>query len=42
MNENRKTEFLTNIRQIMRLHGGTLKYRPGAEGTGSIFTMTFK
>ncbi|HJE87554.1 sensor histidine kinase [Rikenella microfusus] len=33
---------LSLSRQIMRLHGGTLKYRPGAEGTGSIFTMTFK
>ena len=25
MNENRKTEFLTNIRQIMRLHDKMLK-----------------
>lgn len=33
---------LSLSRQIMRLHGGTLKYRPAAEGTGSVFTMTFK
>ncbi len=32
---------LSLSRQIMRLHDGTLKYRPGSEGTGSIFTMTF-
>ncbi|MCC8062823.1 MAG: HAMP domain-containing histidine kinase, partial [Rikenellaceae bacterium] len=33
---------LSLSRQIMRLHGGTLKYRPAAEGPGSVFTMTFK
>lgn len=33
---------LSLSRQIMRLHGGTLKYRPAAEGSGSVFTMTFK
>lgn len=33
---------LSLSRQIMRLHGGTLKYRPAAESTGSVFTMTFK
>ena len=33
---------LSLSRQIMRLHGGTLKYRPGTGGTGCIFTMTFK
>lgn len=32
---------LSLSRQIMRLHGGTLKYRPGSEGTGAVFTMTF-
>ncbi|MDE5944376.1 MAG: ATP-binding protein [Rikenella sp.] len=33
---------LSLSRQIMRLHGGTLKYRPGTEGTGAVFTMTFQ
>ncbi|MCH5305237.1 MAG: GHKL domain-containing protein [Rikenella sp.] len=33
---------LSLSRQIMRLHGGTLKYRPGAEGVGAVFTLTFK
>lgn len=33
---------LSLSRQIMRLHGGTLKYRPGAEGRGAVFTMTFR
>lgn len=33
---------LSLSRQIMRLHGGTLKYRPSAAGTGSVFTMTFQ
>lgn len=33
---------LSLSRQIMRLHGGTLKYRPATEGIGSVFTMTFK
>lgn len=33
---------LSLSRQIMRLHGGTLKYRPAAEGSGSVFIMTFK
>ncbi len=33
---------LSLSRQIMRLHGGTLQYRPGPNGTGSIFTLTFR
>lgn len=32
---------LSLSRQIMRLHGGTLKYRPAAGAAGSVFTMTF-
>lgn len=32
---------LSLSRQIMRSHGGTLKYRPGQEGMGAVFTMTF-
>lgn len=32
---------LSLSRQIMRLHGGTLKYHPGPHGHGSVFTMTF-
>lgn len=33
---------LSLSRQIMRLHGGTLKYRPAAGEQGSIFTMMFR
>lgn len=33
---------LSLSRQIMRLHDGTLKYRPVPKGQGSIFTMTFR
>ena len=33
---------LSLSRQIMRMHGGSLKYRPGSDGTGAVFTMTFR
>ncbi len=33
---------LSLSRQIMRQHGGTLTYRPVAEGSGSLFVLTFR